>query len=158
MLPRSAMVWEAIDPAAAALPINSHLIYLHRCAGPGCTVVQGTTDATTDPVHSSLGHGVLSPFSQGDATWNTFVACMTEVYAPFDVELTETSPGTAPHFEIMVAGSAASLGLPSNVGGVSPFDCSQAYIPGYVMGRKVSTSPRWKDPDDCAKRGMTDSL
>src|SRR5882724_9186995 len=60
--PRATMMWENIDPATATSQVNSHTIYLHRCVGSDCTVAQGTTNSTTSPVHSSLGHGVLSPF------------------------------------------------------------------------------------------------
>jgi Big-like domain-containing protein len=130
--PRPAMVWEAIDPASATTQVNSHIIYLHRCTGAGCTVVQGNTNSTTDPVHSSLGHGVLGPFTQSNDTWNTVVACMKELYAPFNVELTETSPGTAPHFEIMVGGRPQDLGMAAGIGGVSPFSCVP-YIPNSVV-------------------------
>src|SRR5689334_18074580 len=87
--PQRAMVWENVDVTTVSAQVNSHIIYLNRCAGAGCNIVQGTTNSTTDPVHSSLGHGVLSPFSRGDTTWNTIVSCMREVFAPFNVELTE---------------------------------------------------------------------
>jgi len=130
--PRATMMWETIDPVAATSPVNTHTIYLHRCVGSDCTVVQGTTNSTTSPVHSSLGHGVLSPFSQGDDTWNTVVACMREVYAPFNVEITQISPGSAPHFEIMIGGRPEEMGLPNGVGGVSPFSC-MPYIPNSVV-------------------------
>jgi hypothetical protein len=130
--PTTTIQWETFEPAAATTQVNSHTIYLHRCAGSDCTVVQGTTNSTTNPVHSSLGHGVLSPFSQGDATWSTIVACMREVYAPFNVEITEVAPGTAPHFEILIGGTPQEIGLPAGVGGISPFSC-MPYIPNSVV-------------------------
>jgi len=130
--PIATRAWESVDPSAAAGPVNSHVIYLHRCVGSDCTVVQGTTNATTRPVHSSLGHGVLGPFSHGDATWNTVVQCMQEVYAPFNVLVTETDPGSAPHFEILIGGRPEEIGLPAGVGGISPFSC-MPYIPNSVV-------------------------
>lgn len=130
--PTTSIQWESFDPATATTQVNSHTIYLHRCVGADCTVVQGTTNSTTSPVHSSLGHGVLSPFSQGDATWSTVVACMRDVYAPFNVEITEVSPGTAPHFEILVGGTPQEIGLPAGVGGISPFSC-MPFIPNSVV-------------------------
>jgi hypothetical protein len=130
--PRPAMVWETVDLASVTAQVNSHVIYLNRCAGAGCNIVQGTTNATTDPVHSSLGHGVLSPFSRGDATWSTVVACMREVFAPFNVELTEVDPGSLPHFEIIFGGTPQQIGLQAGVGGVSPFSCAP-YIPNSVV-------------------------
>jgi hypothetical protein len=130
--PLRSMVWESIDPAATSNEVNSHTIYLHRCVGADCTVVQGNTNSTTNPVHSSLGHGVLSPFSQGDATWSAMVACMKDVYAPFNIEITEANPGTSPHFEIMIGGKPQELGMSAGIGGVSPFSCVP-YIPNSVV-------------------------
>ena len=130
--PRTAMMWEPIVGAPATAQVNSHKIYLNRCAGAGCTVAQGSTNATADPPRSSLGHGVLSPFSRGDAVWNTVVACMKDVYAPFNVEITETDPGAEPHFEIMIGGMPQQIGLGANLGGVSPFSC-MPYIPNSLV-------------------------
>lgn len=129
--PRDAMMWESV-PASASSQVNSHTIYLHRCVGSDCTVVQGTTNSTTDPVHSSLGHGVLTAFSQGDQVWSTVVDCMREVYAPFNVVITEVDPGAEPHFEIMVGGRPEELGMPTGIGGVSPFSC-MPYVPNSVV-------------------------
>lgn len=128
--PRATMMWEHFRSPPAA-QVNSHTIYLNRCIG-GCSVVQGTTNATTDPATSSLGHGLLSPFGRGDATWNTIVQCMEEVFSPFNVEITETDPGAEPHFEIMFGGTPQQIGLPSELGGVSPFSC-MPYIPNSLV-------------------------
>jgi MYXO-CTERM domain-containing protein len=134
--PRAMTMWETLEPATATIAasgqVNSHTIYVHRCAGPDCTVVQGATNSTTRPAHSSLGHGVLSPFSQGDESWATVMDCMREVYAPFNVLITDTDPGSLPHFEIMVGGTPQEIGLPVGVGGVSPFSC-MPYIPNTVV-------------------------
>jgi uncharacterized protein (TIGR03382 family) len=130
--PRDAMIWEPVGPAAATSQVNSHTIYLHRCAGSDCTVVQGTTNSTTDPVHSSLGHGVLSPFSRSNDVWNTVVDCMKEVYAPFNAVVTEVNPKAEPHFEIMIGGKPEELGMPPGIGGVSPFSC-MPYVPNSVV-------------------------
>src|SRR4051812_27425506 len=130
--PRAALMWESIDPAAVSGGINTHTIYVHRCVGSDCTVAQGTTNATATPVRSSLGHGVLTAFSQGDATWNAIMECMRDVYAPFNVQVTDRSPGSDPHFEIMVGGRPEEIGLATGIGGVSPFSC-QPYIPNSVV-------------------------
>ena len=126
------MVWEPVDPERAAAPVNSHIIYLNRCPTGGCTVVQGTTSSKSDPLHSSLGHGVVGAFTRGDETWNTIVACMKEVYAPFNVQITEVDPAAQPHFEIVFGGKPQDLGLDANLGGVSPFSCTR-YIPDSVV-------------------------
>jgi len=130
--PRSAMVWEPVDPAIARSQVNSHIIYLNRCPVSGCAVVEGTTSSVSDPVRSSLGHGVLSAFTQGDKVWGTVVDCMKEVYAPFNVQITEVDPGAEPHFEIIFGGKPQELGMESGLGGVSPFSC-MPYIPNSVV-------------------------
>ena len=128
--PARAWIWE---PArAAAAPVSSHILFLNRCTAGSCVVAQGATDATADPARSSLGHGVLSAFSRGDATWRTVVECMREVYAPFHVEITEVDPGATPHFEIMFGGKPQELGLAAGVGGVSPFSCAP-FIPNALV-------------------------
>jgi hypothetical protein len=145
--PRAALVWEPPGPTAAA-EVNSHLIYLNRCTG-GCAVALGATDATADPARSSLGHGVLSAFSQGDATWRAVVACMKDVYAPFDVEVTERDPGAQPHFEIMFGGRPQQLGLAAGIGGVSPFSCAR-----YIANSLVFVFDVWGDtPEEICSTG-----
>lgn len=59
-------------------------------------------------------------------TWDETVACMREIYAPFDVTITDEDPGSVPHIEAHFGDSPASLDLPENVAGVSPFttDCA----------------------------------
>jgi hypothetical protein len=126
------MRWEAVDPVIAAAPVTSHTIFLHRCPTEGCTVVQGTSSSTSDPLRSSLGHGVVGRFTRSDETWNTVVACMKEVYAPFNVQITEVDPAEQPHFEIVFGGKPQDLGLDANLGGVSPFSC-MPYIPDSVV-------------------------
>jgi Bacterial Ig domain len=54
------------------------------------------------------------------------------VYQPFNVEITETSPGSQPHFEIMIGGQPQQIGLAAGIGGVSPFSC-MPYIPNSVV-------------------------
>jgi Bacterial Ig domain len=129
--PQTQMVWEDVEIATVAAQVNSHIIYLNRCIG-GCEVAQGTTNATSDPPRSSLGHGLLGAFSRSDTVWNTVVECMREVYAPFNVELTEIDPGALPHFEIMFGGIPQQLGMQPGIGGVSPFACVP-YIPNSLV-------------------------
>jgi hypothetical protein len=45
--PQRAIVWETVDVATVSAQTNSHIIYLNRCAGAGCNIVQGTTNSTT---------------------------------------------------------------------------------------------------------------
>ncbi len=126
-------VWEDPAPGVIVSPAsNTRTIFLNRCAGSGCTVQSGNTNSTAVPDRSSIGGGRLAPFSQGDATWNSVVTCMREVFGPFNVDITDVDPGSAPHFEIMIAGQPQSIGLSQGVGGISPFTC-QEFIPNTLV-------------------------
>ncbi len=97
----------------------SHLIYLNRCAG-GCTVQPGPDDALTH--HSSIPQqtATLAEYPYGDAAWNSLVQCVRDMYAPFDIQITDQDPGNAPRTELMIAGHAADIGVPG-AGGVAPY-------------------------------------
>jgi hypothetical protein len=112
---------ERLAAAPTAAP-SSRVIYLNRCE-QGCVVQPGYDDSRTG--HSSIidSTAFLSPFALGDAVWNEVVSCVREMYAPFDIVVTETDPGPAPHFAALVAGTPAEAGFPDNYGGVAPFAC-----------------------------------
>ncbi len=111
-------------PAEAGTEI-SKIIFLNRCRG-GCTISPGGNDARTQKSNIVTKTVTLSEFAYDDATWNAVVNCVKELYAPFDVEITDVNPGSEVfHHEDIVAGTAAEAGLPSNVGGIAPLagDC-----------------------------------
>lgn len=98
----------------------SHLIYMNRCAG-GCSVLAGNfEDAVTH--HSSIPQqdATLAAYPYGDAAWNSLVQCVRDMYAPFDIQVTDQDPGTAARTELLVAGHAVDIGVPG-AGGVAPF-------------------------------------
>jgi hypothetical protein len=106
-------------PAAMA---QSKVIYLnHR----GVTLTPGDDDSTTN--HSSIigGTAVVPPWNTSQATWDATVACMQDMFARFDVTVTDQDPGTTPHIEAVFGGSPQDIGMGQGVGGVSPFteDC-----------------------------------
>jgi hypothetical protein len=80
---------------------------------PACgTVERPMTEMTCDDT--------VSPTS-GKTQWQEIVDCVTEVYAPYDVVVTDVDPGTSvPHHEAVAAGVASDLGLNQFVGGVGP--------------------------------------
>lgn len=61
-----------------------------------------------------------------DDTWSQTVDCVTQLYAPFDVTVTDQDPGAVPHIEAVIGGHPNDIGLDDNVAGISPFttDCS----------------------------------
>jgi len=129
-------VWE--DPAPGvivAAQADTRTIFMNRCPG-GCRVNRsGTTNSTLVPDASSIvgaNGGTLSAFSQGDAVWSNVMTCMREVFGPFNVDITDVDPSSAPHFEIMVGGTSGQLGMGSGIGGVSPFTCNP-FIPNTLV-------------------------
>jgi MYXO-CTERM domain-containing protein len=125
-----------VTPARDATPGSadtiSHIIYLNRCVG-GCILhAASEDDARADrTVIPPGGPGTpysLDEFPYSQATWDAIVACMTETYAPYDVEITDVDPGPdVPHHEAVLGGTADQLGLdPTVYGGVGPLypDCS----------------------------------
>ena len=49
--------------------------------------------------------------------------CASELFAPYNIQVTDVDPGNVPHDEAVVCGSPTQLGMGSNVGGVAPFSC-----------------------------------
>ncbi|MEZ4365690.1 MAG: hypothetical protein R2939_05315 [Kofleriaceae bacterium] len=110
-----------IDPSIEAAADVSNIIFLNRCVG-GCTIMgsNSISDARTNT--SSIpqgGPGIyqLGEWAHGDTAWDALVACVRDVYAPYDVEVTDVDPGEAViHHEAIVAGVGADIGW--NAGGV----------------------------------------
>ena len=98
----------------------SHVIYLNPCMPNGCTVLPGFDDSRTD--HSSIpqSQAHLAAYPWGQDSWNSLVACVQQMYAPYDVRVTDQDPGTASHFELMVGGNSTDVGV-LGAGGVAPF-------------------------------------
>jgi hypothetical protein len=102
------------------IPYNK--IFLNRCAS-GCTVRPGQANSIND-TWGINSQRVLTKFPYDDNVWKATVSCMKDVFAPYGVEITDVDPGSAKHFEIMIAGRPTDLGMSSGIGGISPFNCS----------------------------------
>ncbi len=103
---------------------QSKVIYLNK---NGVTLQPGNNDSRTNRSTLATQATTIPAWTVSATTWTATVACMKELFAPFDVVVTETDPGTTtPHMEAVFGGSPTQLGMPSNVAGVSPFttDCS----------------------------------
>jgi uncharacterized protein (TIGR03382 family) len=128
-----ARIWEDQNPDVQYL-VNSNIVYMHRCKGSSCTVRRGSTNSSMSPDQSSIvcregtscgaaGGGTLSAFSRSEQVWSETLACVKEVFAPFNVVITDQDPGEMPHYEIMVGGTPTQLGFDVGTGGVSPATC-----------------------------------
>lgn len=117
--PEPSVQRSATDSQRAA----SRIIYLNR---DGVVLLPGDNDSRLQRSTIVSEPVAITPWDIDDETWADTVACMRELYAPFDVEVTDVDPGDAMHIEAVFGGHPNDVGLPENVAGVSPFttDCS----------------------------------
>lgn len=101
---------------------RSRTIYLNR---DGALVRPGANDARLSTSSIVQAPTLLSPWDIDDELWDETVACVRELYARFDVTITDEDPGDVPHIQAVFGGHPSDVGLPDNVAGVSPFttDC-----------------------------------
>ena len=66
---------------------------------------------------------MVSEFAHGDAVWDQVVDCVSEVYLPYDVVVTDVDPSPQPHHEAIVAGTGDEIGLEADLGGIAPKVC-----------------------------------
>lgn len=95
-------------------------IFLNRCVG-GCNVRPGMDDAATDTsgiVNSASTLPEYTGFLPGE--WEAVVACVQEVYSPYNLHVVATRPaGGVLYSEIMVGGSPSDVGQDPGTGGVA---------------------------------------
>jgi hypothetical protein len=121
----------------------SNVLFINRCVG-GCTVQAGPNDARNDTSSIVDGTTFLSEFAYGDDSWNAVIACLEEIFLPFDVVITQEDPAPAFHHEAIVAGSTAELGMPG-VLGVAPIACNGALnnVISFSLANSHGNSPRY---------------
>jgi len=98
-------------------------VYLNRCAS-GCPIKVGYSNSKTDS-WGIPANATLSSFPFGDDAWNKVVSCVKDVMSPFDVNIVTSNPGSANHWEIMIAGRGPDINsnpVWQNYGGVAPGD------------------------------------
>jgi hypothetical protein len=102
---------------------QSRVIYLNR---DGAILRPGDNDSARQRSSVVAQPTLITGWDIDDDTWADTVACVADIYAPFDVAITDEDPGDVPHIEVVVGGHPGDVGLPDDVAGVSPFatDCS----------------------------------
>jgi hypothetical protein len=125
--PRSDLVFaRQVLPAAAATGTGraqSRIIYLNP---DGVILYPGKNDSSRDISSVVAEPTLIEAWDTDELTWALTAQCVAEIYAPFDVVVTDEDPGDTPHIEAVLGGSPDDVGLPDNVAGVSPFtsDCA----------------------------------
>jgi uncharacterized protein (TIGR03382 family) len=120
------------NPAPAATArAGSRVVYLNRDGavlwpGDANDAPNQTSTIVTEPTS-------ISPWDIDEDTWAETLACVREIYRPFDVTITDEDPGDAPHMEAIFGGHPNDVGLPDNVAGVSPFTTDCAMIEDSIV-------------------------
>ncbi|CAN5896652.1 hypothetical protein BH11MYX2_BH11MYX2_26440 [soil metagenome] len=103
-------------------------IFLNRCGngdGTGsCVVHPGTDDAPNDTssIPDQLSTLAEHQFAVGE--WEAVVACVKEVYSPFNVHVVDQRPtGLSVYEQIVVAGKPSDIGV-SGAAGIASIGCS----------------------------------
>lgn len=111
------------SPLRAGQLAQSRVIYLNR---DGVILWPGDNDARSSKSSVVTAPTEITPWDIDDDTWQETVDCVKDLYARFDVTVTDRDPGNVPHIEAVFGGHPSDVGLPDNVAGVSPFttDCS----------------------------------
>jgi uncharacterized protein (TIGR03382 family) len=108
-------------PRTAQFAQVSHLIYMNNCLPNGCTVYPGSDDSLTQRSSIPQSQSHLAAWAWGQSNWTQLVQCVTNMYSPFDIQITDVDPGpSVPHFELMVGGNSTDVGI-QGAGGVAPF-------------------------------------
>src|ERR1043165_1936766 len=115
------------DPAAVA---QSRTIYLNH---NGVTLRPGEDDARANTASIISGLSTVPKWNVSDATWQATVACFKDLWSRFDVTITDVDPGNVPHMEAVFGGFPQNVGMPSGVGGGSPFTSDCAIIENSIV-------------------------
>jgi MYXO-CTERM domain-containing protein len=98
-----------------------HILFLQRCAG-GLTITPGGGGSINNQSEIIGGPINFPPFPYGDNAWNQVVDITRDLFAPFNITVTDVDPGNTPHDEAVVCGDGAMAGF-AGAGGVAPFSC-----------------------------------
>ena len=111
-----------VVPPTNVTRAQSRTIFLNR---NGATVRPGINNASAQTSTIVTQPVVIKRWDVTAATWTATVACMHELWARFDVTVTEVDPGMTPHVEALFGGSPADIGHAAGVAGIAPFaaDC-----------------------------------
>ncbi|HSR99560.1 MAG TPA: hypothetical protein VLM79_21050 [Kofleriaceae bacterium] len=102
---------------------QSRIIYLNP---NGVILYPGKNDSSRDISSVVAEPTLIEAWDTDELTWALTAECVAEIYAPFDVVVTDEDPGDTPHIEAVLGGAPGDVGLADNVAGVSPFtsDCA----------------------------------
>ncbi len=106
------------------------IVYMNRVGG---VFSPGQNNAGTNRTTLAPQTVNFPPANLTENQWSEVMTCVTEQFSRFNIEVTDIDPGQVPHYESVVAGSPDLLGMPSGVGGVSPFTSNCDVIPNSII-------------------------
>ncbi len=131
----------AVDGPIAAVA-QSRIIYLNK---DGVTLSPGNNDSRTNRSTLVNSTRAVPAWNASATTWNATVACLQDMFARWDVTVTDVNPGNVPHMEAVFTGSPSSIGMGSGVGGVSPFTQNCSVIENsivFTFVNAIGTNPQ----------------
>jgi hypothetical protein len=144
--------------AEGVAPAN--LLFLNRCTG-GCMVQSDGTNDARNQKTSILpgGNYLVTEFqnnqgltgSAADADWATIVACVKDVYSPYNITVTDVQPADGVVYnEAIVAGHPSDVGEGPDILGIAPLanNCSsESNVISFTLANQHSGDQR--DFDIC---------
>jgi len=101
-------------------PEAEWIIFMNRDGG---AYTRGGDDARSNS--TSIGTGNIPAYGGSDEQWQQVMECVQNLYADFNVHVTDVEPSPdRVYLESVVGGGPESLGLWGGVGGIAPFFCA----------------------------------
>jgi uncharacterized protein (TIGR03382 family) len=122
------LIPETTQPIAAVA--QSRIIYLSK---NGVTLTPGNNDARINRSTLVDSTRQIPAWNPSATVWSSTVTCLKDMFARWDVTVTDVDPGNVPHMEAIFTGSPSSIGMGSGVGGVSPFTQSCSVIENSIV-------------------------
>lgn len=126
-------------PGALSARAQSRTVYLNRT---GVTVTPGTNDARTNRSSVPTERATIPAWPASPELWTETVACLEDMFAPFDLAFTEVDPGSVPHIEAVFGGAPAVLGLSPRIGGIAPMSKSCAVVESSMVFTFTAVLPQ----------------
>lgn len=103
----------------------------------------GADDATTNTSLVLDMTRTLPAYPYGEPSWQAIKACITTQLAPFNVNVVDTDPGTAPHHEIVFTTTYWDTSAGSGIGTISSSSCMAKPVNGvsFVFAQTLTDVP-----------------
>lgn len=130
MFARQVLPGNPAGPQTSAALAQSRIIFLSH---NGVTLRPGNNDARTNTSSIVSAQVAIPAWNTTPQIWADTVTCFRDIFSRFDVQVVDTDPGNVPHMLAVFGGTPQQVGLPANVGGVSPFTTTCDIIENSVV-------------------------